>query len=102
MLRIGAVSYLNTKPLIYTLRDQLGGWGQLSLDLPSQLAEDLSHGRLDIALIPSVEYFRGEGYEVVSDALLSLMVLLAFFHPTITLSHNISNPEARPCPCSTN
>ena len=68
MLRIGAVSYLNTKPLIYTLRDRLGDRGRLSLDLPSQLAEDLRHGRLDVALIPSVEFFRGEGYQVVSDA----------------------------------
>ncbi len=68
MLRIGAVSYLNTKPLIHTLADRLGAAGELTLDLPSQLAEDLRRGRLDVALIPSVEYFRGEGYEVVSDA----------------------------------
>ncbi|QDT03288.1 Chorismate dehydratase [Rubripirellula lacrimiformis] len=68
MLRIGAVSYLNTKPLIHTLADQLGSRGKLTLDLPSRLAADLATGKLDVALIPSVEYFRGDGYSIVSDA----------------------------------
>ena len=68
MLRLGAVSYLNTKPLIHSLRERLGEVGQLSLDLPSHLAEDLRAGRLDVALVPSVEYFRGDGYQIVSDA----------------------------------
>lgn len=68
MLRIGAVSYLNTKPLIHTLEERLGNHGRLTLDLPSRLAEGLSTGELDVALIPSVEYFRGHDYEVISDA----------------------------------
>lgn len=68
MLRIGAVSYLNTKPLIHSLRERLDDVGQLTLDFPSHLAEDLRAGRLDVALVPSVEYFRSEGYQIVSDA----------------------------------
>ncbi len=68
MLRVGAVSYLNTKPLIYTLREQLGDSGELSLDLPSHLAQDLREGRLDVALIPTIEYFSDDGYRIVSDA----------------------------------
>ncbi len=69
MLRFGAVSYLNTKPLIETLPQRLAGWGSLRLDLPSRLATDLSSGELDVALIPSVEYFRHrDQYEIVSDA----------------------------------
>lgn len=70
MIRIGAVSYLNTKPLIYGLRERLHGIGSLELNLPSRLAEDLAAGRLDVALIPSAEYFRGlaRGYRIVSDA----------------------------------
>jgi chorismate dehydratase len=32
------------------------------------LADDLAAGTLDVALIPSIEYFRGEDYEIVSDA----------------------------------
>lgn len=68
MLRIGAVSYLNTKPLIYSLQQRLGDRGRLTLALPSVLADELRAGRLDVALIPSVEYFRGNGYQVISDA----------------------------------
>ncbi|PHQ34337.1 hypothetical protein CEE69_15045 [Rhodopirellula bahusiensis] len=69
MLRLGAVSYLNTKPLIETLPERLGQLGKLRLDLPSRLARDLAAGKLDIALIPSVEYFRGgDDYEIISDA----------------------------------
>jgi len=62
-LRIGAVQYLNTKPLVHGL----GGAGDLAYDLPSRLADGLSAGRLDVALIPSVEALRG-GYRIVSDA----------------------------------
>jgi len=68
MLKIGAVSYLNTKPLIESLAERLGDDGVLSLDLPSRLAEELKEGNLDVALIPSVEYFRNPGYQIVSDA----------------------------------
>lgn len=56
-LRVGAVNYLNTKPLIKHL-PRLAPEIDLVLDVPSQLALDLTEGRLDIALIPSVEYFR--------------------------------------------
>lgn len=69
MLRFGAVSYLNTKPLVETLDRHLDGWGTLRVDLPSRLAADLSSGKLDVALIPSVEYFRHQSdYEIVSTA----------------------------------
>ena len=70
MLRVGAVSYLNTRPLIYGLRERLQGLGVLSLNLPSRLADDLATGRLDVALIPSIEFLRGidRGYRVISDA----------------------------------
>ncbi|MCM2370480.1 menaquinone biosynthetic enzyme MqnA/MqnD family protein [Aporhodopirellula aestuarii] len=69
MLRFGAVSYLNTKPLVETLDERLMNWGTLRLDLPSRLASDLANGELDVALIPSVEYFRNQAdYEIVSNA----------------------------------
>ncbi len=41
---------------------------ELVYDLPSRLAEALHAGRLDVALIPSVEVFRNPAYVVVSDA----------------------------------
>lgn len=65
---IGAVSYLNSKPLIEGLPELLPPQADLRLDYPSRLADDLTAGRLDVALIPSIEYFRGRDYEVISDA----------------------------------
>jgi chorismate dehydratase len=65
--RVGGVSYLNSKPLLEDL-STLAPHADLRLDYPSRLADDLTAGRLDVALIPSVEYFRGRGYEIVSDA----------------------------------
>jgi chorismate dehydratase len=66
LIRIGAVNYLNTKPLIYDLEGLTGG-AELILDYPSRLADDLQHGRLDVALIPIIEYFRTDGYTLVPD-----------------------------------
>lgn len=66
LLRVGAVSYLNSKPLIANL--ERSPHCQLSLDYPSRLADDLADGLLDVALIPSVECLRHPEYIVVSDA----------------------------------
>src|SRR5688500_7530879 len=63
-LRIGAVNYLNTKPLIYQL-DQLAPEAELVLDYPSRLADDLELGRLDVARIPLSEYCRAGNYRFV-------------------------------------
>lgn len=64
---IGAVSYLNTRPLVYGLEDRLPEW-KLEFDLPSRLADRFHAGELSVALIPVVELLRGEGYEVLPDA----------------------------------
>jgi chorismate dehydratase len=66
-MRIGAVSYLNTKPLVYGLQ-RLAPRHELSYDLPSRLADQLAAGELDVALIPSVEYFQNPDYQIISDA----------------------------------
>lgn len=66
-MRIGAVNYLNSKPLVEGL-EELAPDHRLLFDLPSRLADSLSAGRLDVALIPSVEFFRTSGYTIVSDA----------------------------------
>lgn len=65
-IRIGAVEYLNSKPLICGL-ERLAPAARLLLDLPSRLADRLAAGELDVALIPVVEYFRGPGYGLVPD-----------------------------------
>jgi chorismate dehydratase len=66
LLRVGAVSYLNAKPLYYRLEERSRAVA-LSMDLPSRLASRLASGDLDVALIPSVEYLRGaaRGYEIL-------------------------------------
>jgi chorismate dehydratase len=66
-MRIGAVNYLNSRPLIEGLSLLLPN-AELHLDYPSRLADALAANQLDVALIPSVEYFRRPGYEIVSDA----------------------------------
>jgi chorismate dehydratase len=66
-VRIGAVNYLNSKPLIEGLPD-LAPNAELVLDYPSRLADELADGLLDVALVPSVEVLRHPDYDVVSDA----------------------------------
>lgn len=66
-VRIGAVNYLNSKPLIEGLAELLPE-AELTLDYPSRLADDLEAGRLDVALVPSIEVLRHSNYEIVSDA----------------------------------
>jgi chorismate dehydratase len=66
-LRVGAVNYLNTKPLVFGLKEQ-APQAQLKFDLPSRLADGLASGNYDVALIPSIEYFHGKDYAIISDA----------------------------------
>ncbi len=65
--RIGAVSYLNSKPLVFEIQRWAAG-AKIVYDLPSRLAEMLSDGQLDVALIPSIEAFQHPEYKVLSDA----------------------------------
>lgn len=65
-VRVGAVTYLNTKPLIHEL-EALAPGIELVLDFPSRLADRLADGSLEVALIPVIEYFRGGSYSVVPD-----------------------------------
>jgi len=66
-VRIGAVSYLNTKPLVYGLAETAPA-AQLLFNLPSRLADQLAAGGVDVALIPSIEFFQDPSYRIVSDA----------------------------------
>jgi chorismate dehydratase len=61
---VGAVNYLNTKPLIERLTDFAPSI-KLNLDLPSRLADRMTRGELDVGLIPVIEYFRGENYRFI-------------------------------------
>ena len=71
-VKVGAVSFLNTKPLIYPLLDDSQFPGseviELSLAVPSRLATELKDGALDIGLIPIIEYFRTDSeYRIIRD-----------------------------------
>ena len=66
-LRVGAVNYLNTKPLIRGLQE-LAPHADLRMDLPSRLADTLAARRVDVALIPVVELLDRSDYRMVSDA----------------------------------
>jgi chorismate dehydratase len=61
--RVGAVSFLNTVPLIYGLdeRDDV----LLSREVPSRLADRLYDGQVDVGMIPVIEYLRGVGGDIV-------------------------------------
>jgi chorismate dehydratase len=63
-LRVGAVNYLNSKPLIERLGDFAPNL-ELVLDLPSCLADRMARGELDVGLIPAIEFFRGDRYSFV-------------------------------------
>lgn len=62
-LRVGAVGFLNTVPLIEGLDDERGI--EVSRDLPSRLAHSLAAGDIDVGLIPAAEYLRGVGSSMV-------------------------------------
>jgi chorismate dehydratase len=67
-IRVGAVRYLNARPLYHGLAGSPGG--RLTLAVPRELARQLAEGLLDVALVPSVEYLRGvaaHGYRIIPD-----------------------------------
>lgn len=64
-LRLGAVSYLNTKPLVFGLETRPEQF-DLRFDVPARCAELLHANEVDLGLIPAIEFLRGtEDYWVV-------------------------------------
>lgn len=58
-LRISIVEYLNTAPLVHGFtHGPLRGKYELSFTVPSQCAEALRAGAVDVAIIPAIEYQR--------------------------------------------
>ncbi len=66
-VRLGVVSYLNTRPLVEVLRTgAIDRDFELIYDVPSRCAERLHMGETDVALIPAVEIGRGrDAYRIV-------------------------------------
>jgi chorismate dehydratase len=67
---VGAVTYLNSRPLVFTLSAHLPD-AEIVVDFPSRLADGLADGRFDVALIPSIEYLRQPGLRIASDAVIA-------------------------------
>lgn len=69
MIKVAAVSYLNTKPLLYGLErdEQLKKQMELVVDYPANLANSLQRGEIDLALLPVAAMAAIEGAQIVSD-----------------------------------
>ncbi len=57
-LRLGVVSYLNAEPLVSGLENEPAF--ELVRDVPSRVAERLHAGDVQLGMIPSIEYARGD------------------------------------------
>jgi chorismate dehydratase len=67
LVRLGAVDYLNARPLVYGLELHSHRFS-LRFDVPSKCAALLHEGSIDLGMIPSIEYLRGhDSYRIVPD-----------------------------------
>jgi chorismate dehydratase len=64
-IRLGAVSYLNARPLVFGLEESPRF--TVRYDVPSECAQRLHAGEIDLGLVPSIEYLRGPGYRIAPD-----------------------------------
>jgi chorismate dehydratase len=66
-IRLGAVDYLNARPLVYGLEMRTDLFS-LRFDVPSKCAALLHEGSIDVGMIPSIEYLRGSSdYRIVPE-----------------------------------
>jgi len=67
-IKISAVSYLNTKPLVYGIKNNLDKNSySLSLDTPSGCAQKLLSGKADLGLVPVAIIPEMKKYFLISD-----------------------------------
>jgi chorismate dehydratase len=67
VVRLGAVDYLNARPLVYGLELHSHRFS-LRFDVPSKCAALLHERSIDVGMIPSIEYLRGhQSYRIVPD-----------------------------------
>ena len=98
-LRLGITPYLNTKPLMYALiNGQVGHNFDLVFDTPSRLSELLRQGKLDVSLVPAIEYARGEGYAIIPDMAICatghVKSVLLYYKDTISDITNVALDDA--------
>src|SRR4051794_39757922 len=67
LTRLGAVGYLNARPLVFGLELKTADFA-LRFDAPSKCAALLHEHAIDLGMIPSIEFLRGhEAYRIVPD-----------------------------------
>jgi chorismate dehydratase len=64
-VRLGAVEYLNARPLVHGLQPSASL--SVQFDLPTICADRLANGEIDLGLIPSIAYLDRPGDRVVPD-----------------------------------
>lgn len=70
-LRVGAVPFVNARPLVRYLDPAGPPPIDLVLRVPSLLTQMMQQGTLDVALLPSIEYFRAGDYRIIPDISIS-------------------------------
>ena len=63
-VRLGAVSYLNARPLTWALDRSPDRW-QIRYDFPSVCSALLKAGEVDLGLVPSIDYLDAPDYRLV-------------------------------------
>ena len=83
VVRLGAVDYLNARPLVHGLETR-GDLFALQFDPPSRCAALLHEGTIDVGMIPSIEFQRGTdpycvvgGMGIVSDGPVASVALFS-------------------------
>ena len=67
-IKVGAVSYLNTKPMLYgVVRSEVMKQIELTEDYPANVARQLREGSIDVALLPVAVMPTIPGARIVSD-----------------------------------
>jgi chorismate dehydratase len=67
-ITVGAVSYLNTKPLIYGFEQgMMKSEIDLVIDYPANIAHQLLHNKIDIGLLPVAVLPQLKEYHIISD-----------------------------------
>ena len=100
-IRAGAVSYLNTRPLVFGIEQGLGADRiELSYDVPSVLASRMAAGEFDLALLPIIEMARIPNLVVVPGLAIGSLgncrsVLLVAKMPLAEVRSVALDPESR-------
>jgi chorismate dehydratase len=63
-VRLGAVGYLNARPLTWALDHDVDRW-HVRYDVPSVCSAILQAGEVDLGLVPSIDYLQSTDYRLV-------------------------------------